>query len=194
MRSRILETVRRYYDEPFRSIHNFDHPLEMFSEADRLGIDLTLPQELAIGFHDVMNLVDPEHLGGNFNEGVSAHLMRAHARTMGIGEEVAEEACVIILCTDHVPREGVTRACAEVLDLDLLRFALPYDRFLSHSMDAHREWRHVIPALPDFMAARARYLHDRFLPRERIFLTEHFDEGAARSNLERYMNEFGRVA
>lgn len=192
MREAILAAARPYYDEPFRRYHDWRHPMEMFAEADRLGLPLSLDQVLALAFHDVMNLVDPEHLAGNFNEGVSAHLMRAHSRCLGVPESVAEEACSFILATDHVPRQSVSIPCAQVLDLDLMRLASPYDAFVAHSHDVHFEWRHLMPDVSEFMAARAGYLHDRFLPRDRIYHTDLFDEGAARANIERFMRDFGR--
>lgn len=191
-REAMAAAARGYYQEAFRRYHDWAHVEEIFAEADRLGLALTEAQELAITFHDAMNLVDPEHLGGTFNEGVSAHLMRAHARILGIPEPVVEDAAIIVLSTDHAPRSALTRQCAEVLDLDLLRLAAPYEAFLSHSHDVHFEWRHVIPDVGDFMAARAGYLYDRFLPRETIFQAGLFDEEAARTNIERLMSDFGR--
>lgn len=191
-REAMAAAVRPYYEEPFRRYHDWRHVTEIFDEADRLGLALSEAQDLAIFCHDLMNLVDPDHLGGSFNEGASAHLMRAHARVLGIPEPVVEEAGLIVMATDHVPRTGLTQSCAEVLDLDLMRLAAPYETFLQHSHDVHFEWRHVIPDPGDFMAARAGYLVDRFLVRENIFVAGLFDEEAARSNIERLMADFGR--
>ena len=108
------------------------------------------------------------------------------------GTDVAREAAAIVLATDHSGRPAPDSA-DPVLDLDLMRLAVPYGTFLGHSRDIHAEWRHLVPDEQAFMAGRADFLR-QFLRRPRIFRAGLFDEGVARNTLSAFVAAWGGAA
>ncbi len=184
LRARATEAARPYYAEPFRRYHGPDHPAEMLRAADALGLRLSDAQVAAIAFHDAVNVAA---FGGN--EAASAAILGAWAPWLGLSAETSREAQEIILATDHSGRAAPASADV-VLDLDLMRLAVPYPEFLRHSRDIHHEWRHLVPDEGTFMAGRARFLRG-FLDRPRIFRAGLFEEGVARNTLSAFVAAWG---
>ena len=186
-RERAMASVRPYYQEPFRTYHGLAHPEEMLAAADALGVGLSRPQVAAVAFHDVVNVA-----GYPGNEDASAAILRAWAPHLGLDAQETDEAAAIVLATDHSGRPAPASA-DPVLDLDLMRLAVPYGTFLGHSRVIHAEWRHLVPDERAFMAGRADFLR-QFLRRPRIFRAGLFDEGVARNTLSAFVAAWGGAA
>ncbi len=184
-RGALASAARRYYDEPFRRYHGFDHPTEMLAAADAAGLRLSRAQEAAVAFHDAVNAAG---VPPGVNEAASAGILRAWAPILGLSDGEAEEASGIVLATDHAGRPAPASADV-VLDLDLLRLSSTPEAFEAHSDDVWHEWSHLVPDRARFMRLRAVFFSD-FLRRPRIYRTGLFDDGVARSTLSAFVGRW----
>lgn len=172
-----------FYDEQHRLYHDRRHLLQMLDDAERLSIDLSPAQTLALLFHDAIYV--PSAAGGA-NEALSAQLLRLYARD--VGAVLVEQAAAIVI--DTARHEASTAAAAAVLDLDLLRLAAPPEEFARQSRQLFDELHPLSAAFDEtawhvYLARRARFF-ERLLARPRIYVTPRVFgrfEAAARANL-----------
>lgn len=188
-REAVLALAAPYHGEPFRRYHDWRHPLEMLDLAAARGFALDDGQFLAIAFHDAYCVPGAPH---GHNEAASAVLMQAHARRLGIGAPTIAAADRIIRLTVHDPVHDAARLPADaalVLDLDLVRLALPWDEFERHNEDVHVEYRDLVPDRATFRRARARFLAQAFGGARPIFHTGAFSDADAKANIARLLDE-----
>jgi predicted metal-dependent HD superfamily phosphohydrolase len=189
---KLIEEVRRYYEEAHRHYHAWPHPLEMLEVADRLGIRLTLAQCMSILWHDIVYIPG---MPKGMNEKASALLMQQHlarGNFPGVTAEVRAEAFDAVLATaEHIP---LSEEHEVVLDLDLYRLAVDYPVFGQHADEIRAEYAALLAleADPQLAWERGRgQFYKAYLERPRLFYSAAFQhlETAARDNLKRGLAE-----
>jgi predicted metal-dependent HD superfamily phosphohydrolase len=188
---RQVDDVLCFYDEPHRHYHNRVHLREMFDVAQQLALDLTPVQSLAILFHDAVYVPGAPR---GANEGLSAQLLRLYAANLD-ASLVDRAAGVVIDTADHVAHSDEAEA---VLDLDLLRLAVPPPDFERYSREVFAEQRPLIPLADEgqawrYFEERRAPFFERLLDRDAIYgLPVFYDrfEERARENLRRELARF----
>lgn len=186
-----VDDVLSFYDEPHRSYHNRLHLREMFDVAQQLSVNLTPVQSLAILFHDAIYVPGAPR---GANENLSAQLLRLYGANLE-ASLVDRAAAVVIDTADHVAHSAEAEA---VLDLDLLRLAVPSPDFERYSRAVFAEQRPLIPLADDeqawhFFEERRAPFFERLLERDAIYglpiFYDRFEE-RARDNLRRELARF----
>lgn len=179
-----IDAVLRFYDERHRHYHDRAHLREMLDVAVTAAVTPTPAQVLAILMHDAIYV--PGAPRGT-NEAMSAQLLRVYAT--GLDRRLVEVAAGIVLDTaEHVPHHAEAPL---VLDLDLLRLAVPLPDFDRHSRQVFAEQRGLMTVDDEkaawrlFETRRAPFFR-QLLARPAIYATAAIRdryEAAARSNL-----------
>jgi predicted metal-dependent HD superfamily phosphohydrolase len=178
--------VLAHYDEPYRRYHDRRHVMEIFAVAAARGIALSLPQALAVLFHDAVYVPGSPH-----NEAASAQLIDAYIDNV----DPAVTALAARIVNDTAGHTPSTADAEVVLDLDLYRLAADDATFDAYGQAIFEENRGVLRRLPGvsadtlwptYLARRAGFLRE-LAQRERLFLTPAFAdcEAPARRNLAR---------
>jgi predicted metal-dependent HD superfamily phosphohydrolase len=136
-----IDGLSRRYDEPWRSHHDFQHPMELF------GILLKFKEEMddpnAVGwtilYHD--SIYDPEAAPGR-NEELSALLAEAETPAFLAMQAVNKVAGITRATAGHTPVD-LGRDCELFLDGDLAILGAPPERYKRYSEDIREEYRHV---------------------------------------------------
>ena len=177
------ELVQRY-NEPFRVYHNLEHITILFQLAAAHGLRLSIPQQLAIWYHDAIYFPN----GGVENEQRSAELLRSHMESnCWISKALVDRAYKMILATKrHLSDDNETQV---VLDLDLAGLGFDSESYYSAACKVRVEYNH----LPDevWNTNRAIFLKG-MLDREYIFYTSwgrDFYEKQARRNMQAELNQ-----
>jgi len=180
-----IEQVLRFYDEEHRCYHTRVHLREMLDTAFALHLPPSAAQALAILFHDAIYV--PGAPRGS-NESMSAQLMRVLAGEK-VDRDLLDAACGIVIDTaEHVARGAESEL---VLDLDLLRLAVPAADFELYSRQVFAEQRSLIPIAEvgqawHFFEERRLPFFQRLIERTAIYGVPRFYdkfEEVARSNL-----------
>ena len=175
----VIHLAQGYYFQGLRDYHDWDHIVDLIAKANRFGIKLTLAQELAILFHDIVYIP-----GCQYNEICSADLLVACCKDT-IRPELLAEACVIIQDTkDHVP---TIRGSAIVSDLDML--VLSDEReFADSHLAIYNEYKHLVPSYDAFIKHRKIWANDA-LRRAEIFYSPQFKHlnSVAKHNLTQFI-------
>lgn len=192
----VYADLDRRYRGPGRFYHTWEHVADCLAELDgEPGLcDRPPAVELALWFHDAV--YDPR---ASDNEARSAALLREAAERLGIGDDLSDEAAVLVLATAHGAGPGKAhgagpgnapdaqsvsdRDTAVMRDVDLAILGAPPVRFEAYEAAVRREYGFL--ADPEWRAGRSRVLRG-FLDRPRLYLTDAFRdrlEGRARRNL-----------
>src|SRR5574343_304672 len=109
-----LHTVIEQYNQPFRVYHNLEHITILFQLAAAHGVRLSIPQQIAIWYHDAIYVASSMVE----NEVRSVEFMRDQlASNCWISNAIVDRAANIILATKrHISDDNETQV---VLDLDL---------------------------------------------------------------------------
>jgi predicted metal-dependent HD superfamily phosphohydrolase len=210
----IWQAIETAYSEPHRHYHGLGHLRAMFAEYDRIESSLRFPRAVrwAIWMHDFHYDVDMARYPTNETRSATTlvALWREHAPHLAALREPADSehgiatlelAAGLILCTKgHDIRTSVLPAhphalddAQRFLDIDLSILAAPADICDRYDENIRKEFA-AVPE-PLFATERVRALR-HFLTREKIFYSPAFAqrEAAARDNLQRLIDKWGRVA
>jgi predicted metal-dependent HD superfamily phosphohydrolase len=195
----LIKYVRTEYDTSHRHYHNWDHiaeGLEIIAENEAelfedgmVGKMNRTRLVLAWLFHDIVYDV-----GRDDNEEQSAEFA-TRALMFDFKGYMHEGIGKFILATKtHEP--SIHHTANLLCDLDLVRLADPYERFLQHSENVYNEYKHVHPKLTkeDFVKRRAKFLADLSEKQDTLFKTNFFItryEANAQRNIARFVTEFG---
>lgn len=168
-----------YYDQPHRHYHNAMHIHSLFAEADRLNIQLSESQTIAILFHD---LVYVPGLPYGTNELASAKMVDVLiTREMGVSDSTIAKAKSIIL--DTIDHEPTSIESAFVLDLDL--HELGTNQYVKNSKEVRKEFEFV--DMETYLRGRITFL-EKYLAKVDLFHTIVFHdlyENKARDNMSK---------
>lgn len=169
------------YKEQHRFYHNLNHLTTMVHELQEHGkLEMVSPAFLlALFYHDAV--YNPKALD---NEIQSITLMKKHLKPTSF-DAIDEAATYIEATISHTPTSN--QICNLFLDLDICILGKPWDVYEQYSKDIRLEYGHMNDA--EYRTGRLAVL-EKFLARERLFITEDFHvrfEEAARENLKREM-------
>lgn len=175
------------YTERHRTYHNLGHITLLFDIATGHGLTLSIPQRLAIWYHDVIYY--PQH--GIDNEVRSAEFLRTEFNSeCHIKNEYVDRACKIILDTKtHTSNNHESQV---VLDLDLAGLGFSSDFYCEAGKRIRQEYNYLTDEV--WIANRKIFLQN-MLKRNHIFYTpwgRDTYEGQARNNMEAELNELSR--
>lgn len=159
-------TARRLWQRmtgPDRHYHTPVHVLAMVCWADRLGMELTDAEALAVWFHDAVWQGDA---AGDANEQASATWLGEQAERLGIADERVEEAMAAIRWTARHTEAEAPRRYERVMDLDLAGFASEPAVFAEQSRAVRAE---LAPLSEAAIAAGTIKLFEALLQRPRIY-------------------------
>lgn len=170
------ELVKRY-SEPHRHYHNLEHISMLFATAASHGIRLSVPQVLAIWYHD--SIYDPTTKD---NEEKSNELFLTHHGDTLIKDYTTRASNIIIDTKFHRSENSESHT---VLDLDLCGFGYDWETFQYTTSLIRKEYAH----LPDDVWKVNRKLFlEMMLNRTFIFNTHwgrDFYEIKARKNIQK---------
>lgn len=177
----LQERLWSVMDQPIRHYHSPVHVLAMFDYAAAAGMELTIPERLAIWFHD--SVYDPTAPPGA-NEAQSASLMSRWLSDASLDPHALAQAQKIILSTAQHAAQDVPREHHRVLDLDLAGFSAPRDVFERQSAALRLEFAHVSDT--EYAQATAEFLRT-LLSRGSVYRSAEMAarESAARRQIER---------
>ncbi|MYJ53001.1 MAG: hypothetical protein F4093_10170 [Gammaproteobacteria bacterium] len=171
------------YSESWRSYHNFDHIracLQWLDDCGRHADDFDAI-EMAIWFHDCIYVV-----GASDNEARSRDFFLDESRGV-LGDPYRKLVAHLIMDTCHrdIPdsRDGKLLA-----DIDLTSFGLPWDDYLSDSVNVQNE-NSILK--PPTLESRTYYLN-KLKQRKTIYYTDHYlrhYEMSAQRNIARHLVE-----
>lgn len=172
----LCEVLSRY-NERHRFYHTATHIRRIFEFAQKMNLQLSSTQNLAIFFHDA--IYEPS---GKMNEENSADLLYTLCYPeCEADNEMLKSASSIILATKHHVSDD--QETGEVLDLDLMEIGLDWDRFCYNNRNIRKEFSFVSDE--KFNEGRRNFFQS-LLEQEHIFNTLPFRnkyEEAARTNI-----------
>jgi predicted metal-dependent HD superfamily phosphohydrolase len=174
-------TLVEAYSEPQRFYHTLHHIDAVLQDIDRLQFmaqDFHAIQ-LGVWFHDVIY-----NTQSNLNEEASADYAIKALTTLEIAVPTIEKVTHLILTTKHHCAEPSDQDAHILLDADLAILGANPIQYKDYALAIRQEYAWV-PA-PDYRLGRCRVL-ERFLERERLYLTEVMDrelDAIARTNLQ----------
>lgn len=185
----ILTSIQRdklvsRYNEPHRFYHNLEHITVLFQLASAHGVRLSIPQQLAIWYHDA--IYEP---GSVENEIKSAELLRTDCQSnCWLSEAIMYRAYDMVMATKrHLSSDNETQI---ILDLDLAGLGFDRASYEAATIKIHKEFefRTGEPIPKD---KRILFL-ESLLSREYIFYTSwgrDFYERSARRNIQNEIND-----
>ena len=184
------ERLSDAYREPQRYYHNQRHIAECLAEFDQASHLVQHPAvvELAIWFHDAA--YDPRAAD---NEEQSAALAQQFMRESGLpGGTVKSVERLIWLTKTHKAKADTDAGI--LVDVDLSILGRPEKRFFEYERQIRQEYAGVPEA--EFASKRSEIL-ERFLCRDRIYVTEWFGEKyerRARRNLAASLEKLRHIS
>lgn len=180
-----VDLVRRY-SEPFRVYHNLEHITVIFQLAAAHGVKLSIPQQIAIWFHDAVYFA-----GSSANEQASAELMkRVCLENSWIAKSWIDRAYSIILSTkNHQSADNETQT---VIDLDLAGLGFDPETYYAAASQVRVEYSHFTEL--QWLKSRSFFLKE-LLNREHIFNTpwgRDFYEQKARRNMQTELDSINK--
>jgi predicted metal-dependent HD superfamily phosphohydrolase len=191
--------VRDLYSQSWRKYHNLNHLYHFVSQADQLFTEQKIKNYvntlLAIWFHDIIYIPSRKD-----NEDRSCEIFMQFFQDIkgalileNIFESVDTETILnYIMCTkSHFEdNEYDDTDLNYMLDLDLLTFSLPYEKFIENNKGIHFEFTHHLSE-EQFKNGRGNFLK-MVLKKKQIYRTpEMYEkyEKLARENIQRDLNE-----
>ena len=170
-------TIR--YTESHRHYHNLEHITILFNLASAHGIRLSIPQQLAIWYHDCV--YDPKSKN---NEENSCQILLDHHENEPINNHgYLSRAINIIMDTKtHTSNDHESQT---VLDLDLAGLGFDFESYQYATKQIRQEYQHL--TYEEWVTGRKIFLNN-LLSRKYIFHTpwaRDFYETKARRNIER---------
>ncbi len=151
-----VDQVRAQHREPHRFYHDWNHLLFLFRTAEEQGVSLNVEQVVALLYHDIVYV--PGAAPGT-NEQLSAMMLRAQRRHVGVAFDVEVAAHIILDTAEHLP---TCEHSPLVLDLDLSPLAAPVIEYCAFNELVWLENRHLLQsasdARRDFDTRRLRFL------------------------------------
>lgn len=144
-REQIAKHVYLRYTAIGREYHNAYHPWWIFTYAWENGIKLSISQQLAVLYHDVIYDINAEK---GQNEIDSANLLRKDFEKIQHSLKYVEPAATIVEDTRlHFEPNPIfaSEESALVLDLDIINMSLPYPQFMEWNDAVEREYSNMNP-------------------------------------------------
>jgi predicted metal-dependent HD superfamily phosphohydrolase len=175
-----LSILTKHYNEPHRKYHNLTHIAKLFSITQRLNLQITVAQCLAIWWHGAVYIP-----GAKDNEEKSVELMYEHSDYNHAAKAIAS---TIILDTKH--HKATIKESEIVCDLDMFVFAeddLAYNHYESNVMEEYVRYFKITPEV--YIKGRIKFLEQ--LQLTNIFNSEVFKqyEDKAQSRITRVLKE-----
>lgn len=167
------------YSESHRHYHNLEHITILFNLASAHGLRLTIPQQMAIWYHDCV--YDPKRKD---NETQSCEVLLKHHDTDPHGF-LNRAICIIMDTKTHTSNDHESQT---VLDLDLAGLGFDYETYQYTTSLIRKEYEHL--SNEEWLAGRKLFLNN-LLSRDHIFYTpwaRDFYETKARRNIERELS------
>ena len=186
----IEDILVRQYSKKNRHYHNLNHLEELFEQMESYPMeDETRRKEVigAIFWHDAVYRTDKNMMfSSKSNEERSARMADLHMRQLGFGAYCREQIKKYIRHTQtHSWRNFLTNPeGAAFLDMDMAILGASPERYFEYTQQIRDEYREFSDL--EFDAARLQKFILPTLQRERIFLTDEFNEkfeDRARENL-----------
>ncbi len=180
----LIDGLRARYGEAHRAYHTWAHVEALLTGFETVGWADPAAVEIALYYHDAVY----QPLSAS-NEADSAALMRDElkdrVRTVDIGYA---DAIILATANHRVPETASPDLAGDIayfLDLDLSILGAPTEKFDLYDRQIRKEFA----AIPDeVFLPRRRVVMAGFLERERLFLTDRFNDiydAPARANLSR---------
>ncbi|MFZ2205115.1 MAG: hypothetical protein WAV23_00795 [Minisyncoccia bacterium] len=182
--------IKGEYCKSGRHYHNFEHigdcliNLSMFRDSVDHGIyGNSQAIFTAIYFHDIVYFP-----GRNNNEELSATVAESALISLGCKKDFIELVKKLIMATKH---NQVLETDEEKLiaDIDLLGFALPWEKYLEMTTKIYEEFG-ALYTKSEFINRRKGFLRKNFFSKDRIYYTPYFYENcekSARDNFQRFL-------
>jgi predicted metal-dependent HD superfamily phosphohydrolase len=183
----VFNQLSRAYSDPSRAYHNGEHISECLAELDGSRHLANRPDEVeaALWFHDAVYLP-----GALDNEVQSSRLARSTLSDARVPQPTVDRIVALVLATAH---RGLTSVPDEQLTCDIDLSILGREPAVFEEFE--RRIRQEYSWVPEGVYRRERSaVLSTFLRRSSIYQTEHFRqryEGAARTNLEHLLAQFG---
>jgi predicted metal-dependent HD superfamily phosphohydrolase len=174
----MLDLAKPYYNETHRHYHKGAHIYYMFNLAKAFQIELSLAQELAILFHDIVYVP-----GSSTNEKNSVQLMKVLLLDRYDLEDI-DRASAIIMDTQTHDFDSSNQS-EIVMDLDLAGLGETWKVFAQNTKNIREEFRFA--TTDQWREGRITFLHE-MLSRKFIYHTKLFRdkfEIKARQNMEK---------
>jgi predicted metal-dependent HD superfamily phosphohydrolase len=167
------------YNEPHRFYHNLEHITVLFQLASAHGVRLSIPQQLAIWYHDA--IYEP---GSVENEIKSAELLRTDCQSnCWLSQSIVYRAYDMVMATKrHLSSDNETQI---ILDLDLASLGFDRNSYEDSTVKIQKEFEFRTGS-PIPKEKRILFL-ESLLSREYIFFTSwgrDFYERSARRNIQ----------
>jgi predicted metal-dependent HD superfamily phosphohydrolase len=160
------DLVQRY-SEPHRKYHKLEHIAIIFQLATAHGIKLSIPQQLAIWYHDAIYCVTTSLE----NEIRSAELMKQAIKpncNCWLSDQIVERASNIIIATKwHRSEDNETQV---VLDLDLAMLGFDWDDYAFATDQIRQEYGERFNDDREWAKQRLIFVQ-RMLNRNKIYYT-----------------------
>lgn len=174
--------LQKLYSQPHRYYHTLEHVAILFQLASAHGIRLSVPQQLAVWYHDA--IYNPER---NDNEEKSCHLMlKRHEDTVRLNQGYLNRAACIIMDTKtHISDDYESQT---VIDLDLAGFGFDSETYDYTTHLIRAEYRHLSD--DEWRLGRIAFLNN-ILKRDNIYYTNwarDFYERQAIRNIQRELD------
>lgn len=168
------------YSEPHRHYHTMSHIAIMFSLATAHGLKLSVPQQLAIFYHDA--IYNPTRKDNE--EQSNSLFLRHHSGTL-LPQYTNRVSSIILDTKTHI---ASCHESFDVLDLDLAGLGFDFDTYMYASEQIRQEYIH----LPEdtWIANRKLFLKS-MLDKDNLFHThwgKDFYQIKAMRNMEKELN------
>lgn len=163
------QTLYKQYSQSHRKYHNWNHITSILNRVKSTGIVLSVPQYLAILYHDCVY-----EIGKIDNEERSAQFLLDNVKM----SEAEVAAKMILASAYHTYDQDIDDETQLFLDLDL--HELSTDAYLDNTKAIRKEYKSYSP--DKWVDSRIIFL-SAMLSRNKIFYTEFFDEQRARFNM-----------
>lgn len=185
---RQLSRLTDLYTEPFRVYHNLEHITILFQLASAHGVRLSVPQQLAIWYHDAIYIP----MAGAESELKSANFMKSELQAnCWLSNNLVERAYNMIIATKtHRSYDHETQI---VLDLDLAGLGFDSETYYSNVCKIRTEYSHLSDDV--WRSNRIIFLKN-MLGRDHIFYTawgRDYYEKTARRNMQTELDQLIKV-
>lgn len=166
--------------------HNYQHVLNLIIKSINYDIELTLTEQLAIWFHDVIYIPLSKH---EFNERNSALFMDASMQGLIDSKIITDASKIIFDTARHL--EDFEPFSKNVLDLDMAHFSDEREKYNVSTQNLIKEFENAGVNRVDFNIGRKTFLQ-KLLSKKNIYRSEYFIdncEDKARENIRLDLEE-----
>ena len=187
-----LLDVQHRYMEPHRFYHNLIHVAKMFETAKLNNIPLSIEQELAIWYHDVIYQVkrgefSNEELSARYAiEKIFHYCANAHIENYKRDERIEKVATIIRDTENEIPTIEESKV---VIDLDL--WGLGTYEYQKNSILIEKEFTTVM-TIDEFKSGRKKWLQ-LFLARDTIFVSKYANDTLEYNAVEQLSNDLDKL-